>query len=648
MSAPSAVGKDPFTPPSLGQGAALQVAPLLSHPAPDGPLEEILSLSNKTIFRRGVPLPCIKAWRDRFYEGVDAEEASLVKFSRETAWAYDERFFVTRDNQMEMGFDEKGKLFFKQTTHQDYFVTAFHHMMHSRFWDDSDRHIEVLSSLYRLHKTVTFPDNDPTEQVFFKLMDCLVEKIVAHDPKLRDKEIFSLCLPNSKGHGVAELKHLCCHKTVNGWRVGDFNAFPDTSLRIAQFNTNNTKMLVLDKAGQLIQRPCVFIEARVRHEATDELLHIVKVNIVLCRGSNELSRGQRNAITFTFEMDLRETPLQMHRFRQDAPWITDMSESVKPADLEHMKREAEQMFVAFQTRLTGPILQDRSSHVALELLAPRSPSDKLWVIVNLLTELKKDPVANAEQIAHVAEIMHCAFSEEELAQLSSEGKAELTHDGCTVSSEAVVDKLLASSKAQLMKALQPPKAPSGDSASSAVPTTKQQTPSDSAAVEPLHEAKGGDPATFSAEEKREEERQRFMQQRTLEKQVEKERRREAYEFERRKAEARAARTSAEETTPSCLAMFSLDFEEQQRVDSVYGGQPMKAKDFATFAMGLLRRKAQCVGASVHQNTVGSHPKLHFKRADGTSGGVTFRIHHGGDDHGYLTAQRDTLGRIFDL
>jgi hypothetical protein len=75
---------------------------------------------------------------------------------------------------------------------------------------------------------------------------------------------------------------------------------------------------------------------------------------------------------------------------------------------------------------------------------------------------------------------------------------------------------------------------------------------------------------------------------------------------------------------------------------------MKARNFAMFARGLLRKKAHSLGATLHRTAVGSHQKIHFKQIDGTSGGVTFRIHHGGDDHGYLRGQQDTLSRIFSL
>jgi hypothetical protein len=56
-----------------------------------------------------------------------------------------------------------------------------------------------------------------------------------------------------------------------------------------------------------------------------------------------------------------------------------------------------------------------------------------------------------------------------------------------------------------------------------------------------------------------------------------------------------------------------------------------------------------MGASAKTHTKGSHPTIHFKRKDGgPSGGVTFSIHHGGDKHGSLPVQKDTLTRILAI
>lgn len=632
------------------------------------PLEEILFRSNAEIFQMGVPLDLIRIWRDRFYEGLESTEPSIIlKFSRDDAWAYDPHFFETGDRQVEIGIDESGSFFMKQSTYKDMFVSEFHHMMHPAFWEDNGRHLKFLLSLYRLHKTVVFPQDDPVEKVFLKLMDCVVEKMAAHQPKLQGSTFFSFALPDSANHEVAKNKRICCIKTDMGWRVGDCNAFPDTEIRIVQFNTNHTKKLILDKSNQPFRRPSVVIEAGIRPEAEGDLAKIVKVNIVLCNGPQVLSHDQRNAVTFTFDIDLRHLPFTMERFRQNSPWITDLTEHVGQIEFENVKNQAELMFEAFQTELTAPFLQKPDSHVVFELVPPKSSSDKLWVQVGLLDILKKDPVRYSNEIAYVAEEMSCAFSDEELLALSMEGNAELTLEGdYIVSPDAVAAKLSSSVRAQLLQALQAPSLPASSSlsssslplhspkktdekdvvlASSSAPVEgpidfpKKAVVSDEPA-EPVKAPIHIDPVSVKQQEEVD------RQQRLMEKQVEKARRREAFEHRQRKLEAEELERRTREERSHTL--FTLDFEDQQQVDSIYKGYPMKAKDFTTFAMNLLKKKAHALGATLQQNTAGSHPKLHFKRAGGPSGGVTFRIHHGGDDHGFASTQKDTLNRIFHL
>jgi K+/H+ antiporter YhaU regulatory subunit KhtT len=254
--------------------------------------------------------------------------------------------------------------------------------------------------------------------------------------------------------------------------------------------------------------------------------------------------------------------------------------------------------------------------------------------------------------------LDCSFSEEELAQLCESKEAELTPEGCQVQPGAVANKLLTSVKAQLFELISSTPTPANVLPAATVQPSDAPKKSEVANVgasslapvaTPVNVAKksvplqkSSEPAVLSAKQKEEIETQR----RLLEKQVEKARRRESYEQKQRELVLEALQKKAKEKPE--LSLFTLDFDEKQQVASIYKGNPMKAKDFTTFAMNLLRKKAEALGATLHQNTAGSHPKLHFKRADGTSGGVTFRIHHGGDDHGVPSKQKDTLDRIFQL
>lgn len=628
--------------------------------SPPDPLEGILSLSNAEIYRNGIPLDLLTVWRDRFYDDIDRENATtLLKLSQDDAWAYDPSFFVTSKKGMQIGIDESGQFFIKQATHRDHFLNAFHHMRFPAFWEKGDKLNDVFLSLYRVHLIVAFPKNCPVEQVFLKLMDCVVEKIVDKTPSLKENSVFTFELPQSETHEVAKFKRLCCYQTVKGWLVGDFSVLPELTVHVVKFNTNNTKKLVLDHNDLPLFRPSVVIEASSVLNIHGQPTKNVKVDITLCKGPRELYNGEQNAATFCFYIDLEQSPLKMEKFKQNAPWITDSSELVDFEDIESIKKEAELIFEVYQMQLTSPFYAKPSTHVAFELAPPQTRLDKFWVLVGLLTECTTNPTGYTKEISYLAEKLDCSFSEEELVQLCESKEAELTSEGCHVSPGAVANKLLTSVKAQFLELIntaptpakilpeatvQPSDAPKKREVAnvgSSVPLEPVATPANVAKKSVVLQ-KPSEPATLPAKQKEDAETQR----RLLEKQVEKARRRESYEQKQRELVAEAYQKRAtEKPRPS---LFTLDFEEKQQVASIYKGYPMKAKDFTTFAMSLLRKKAEALGGTLHQNTAGSHPKLHFKRADGTSGGVTFRIHHGGDDHGVPSKQKDTLDRIFQL
>jgi hypothetical protein len=90
-------------------------------------------------------------------------------------------------------------------------------------------------------------------------------------------------------------------------------------------------------------------------------------------------------------------------------------------------------------------------------------------------------------------------------------------------------------------------------------------------------------------------------------------------------------------------------DEQATVDSIYQGNPLKAKAFTALAADLLQKKAQAMKVkSASVNRKGSHVKFHFKGEE-TSSGMTFVVEYKKKDHkGSLKAQRDTLDEIFAL
>lgn len=584
----------------------LKLTPLGS-PAPDTKpldlIQQILAMSDKEIFENGIPRANFIAWRDAFYEGFKNESSIPVR-SRFTAWAESDDLADNNPNRLK-NFDE-----------------LFDTLLNPLNLSIPLNHGILFINLYMCHHTTFFSPNDPVEQVFIRIMDCLAQRIAEGNPKLRNANFFSI--PASR-YGCetpsTRFKNLFGFKTVHGWRVGEFDRFPDAKNHVVQFNLNNTKMLILNDKDEPIDRPCNIIQEVIapyekglnKPEIDMNKINPPKVNIVLVRGIDALYRGEDNAITFTFDIDRTVDPAQMIRFKQAAPCVDETTKLVSLRDLESARAEAEVLFESFKPQFVT--LQEYSKSISFELAAPQNKADKLAVATHLLLEWKKNPVENVELIKEAANLLTCEFSECEIRDLESKGQVKETKDGTEVSPAAVVDKLLTTVKKEWAKALAAPTEP-----------ITVHMPQGEIKMEPPE----------------------APPKPNLEKQVEKERRKAVVVAEQKRETARVALAAQEKAAQQSTSLLGISPKDRDKVESIYAGNPMGAKNFATFAMGLLRKKAAATGATVQSNTKGSHPKLHIKKADGSSGGVTFKIHHGGDGHGFLAAQRETLERIFAL
>ncbi len=573
-------------------------------PAPNkqplDPVQQILMMSDEEILRNGIPRVNFVAWRDAFYEGLDNESSIRIK-SRAAAWAW--QTSLLHDNPKHLqNFDVTFETLFKPTM----------------LVIPTNQNIQLID-LYMLHHTTFFSPNDPVQQVFIRIMDCLAESLAKGNPKLNANYFrISVSLFGTDTE-YTRFKNLFCFKTINGWRVGVFDRFPNAKHHVVQFNLNNTQMLILNDKDEPIDRPYNIVQARMlpykgiwdKPEHNINEVNPPKVDIVLVRGMDPLYRGEDNAITFTFDIDRMVNPPQMLRFKQAAPCVDATTKLVSKDDLASAKAEAEVLFEFFKPQLAS--VQELDKPVIFELAAPQSKEDKLAVAILMLLEWKKNPVENAEFINEAANLLTCEFSESEIADLQSKEQAKETKDGYEISPAAVADKLFKNAKTAWEKIRKPP----------------EEEP----AMVPLPQ---GEIKTEAP------------QKPTLENQVKKERLKAAVVSEQKRQTAREALAEQEEATLQPVSLLGISAKDRDKVESIYTGNPMGAKNFATFAMGLLRKKAAAIGAAVQSNTKGSHPKLHVKKADGSSGGVTFKIHHGGDGHGFLAAQKETLRRIFSL
>ena len=672
MPAMSNINTAPISPPQshINPFIYSDLAELFSHSDTD---------VNDTLNSYGFSKDCIREWVEDFRSEFDKNEIIRI-FSSEIAWAYIPAFFEpnpkqsekvdlkkeraaptkkhihkypyksftemtsnytihksTNDSRNVTTFSSKGEYQPSQLIHQ--FQEVFEIMKNANFWVNEAFHenrVDQLVILYRLYKVVAFLNpEDRIKIILWKLMGYLAERIASNTPDCREKTFFSLPLPHSQGNTTAERKRLCCYKTAQGWRIGDFDLFQGTLMRIAQFNANKTQMLLLEPNCQPLQHRSIVIEAHIR-PGQEILPYIVLCHLYIYNGPCGLSQGYDNTRTFAFDIlrNIKKSetllkgnvaplsderiPLQIMNFRTVISSEMDPSQNMEDQSMETIKIYAESIFKSFKNEIIRPIAKNPWSSVIIPLTPPCNSTDDLYLLVQLLTELKKDPSANAKEIAYIAQEMDCGFSEEKLEELVKTGKATQSKEGYHVSAEDAVDQLLQVSKKQLSEIL-----------------ITEQVSKEKLGEEPLQRSEPKDTKMS-------------IKQIQATQQLEKAKKKQDFKRNQKKQQKQLTKIQSDlnaNNTPS-ESIFGAKMQEQ--IHSVYTGQPKTAKNFATFALSLIRQKVKSLGASLQIMAKGSHRKLHIKYPNGSSSGVTIVIPHGKDSHGNLSAQKRTLRQILQF
>lgn len=89
---------------------------------------------------------------------------------------------------------------------------------------------------------------------------------------------------------------------------------------------------------------------------------------------------------------------------------------------------------------------------------------------------------------------------------------------------------------------------------------------------------------------------------------------------------------------------------RQEVKNIFKGHPKQSKEFAKLCANILKSKMEANELSLNQERQkGAHPKVHFKRQEGTKGGITFGYKHGNQDKvGAIFHQKKTLRNLLNL
>jgi hypothetical protein len=608
-------------------------------------LGRLLAASREEIHQYGISKEDMTPWVDQFCQDLASDKVPYV-YSMENAWMLDRSApvleFVTNHRlSNDYNFSNLGSSIRK----------CLHPMTTQTFWTRSTSK-EFMNMVFILNQFYqTFDLDDSSKQLFEHWMDCLVARANSISPGLQNVDCFTVTHARSDQltdwplrREIMKHKQTVFLKTEKGWRLGMGDDFPTLPIRggdlprlpinIAHFKENGKQVLVVDQSGKAVERPCVLIRSKM-FPKDDVLKHNfesrIKVEMILYRGSHELLQGQDNAVTFVFDINLDVQPCRMEYFRLEG-FLTASTNGVSPQQFEAVKEQAEVLFKTFP-QLSGV---QSMEPLIFELTPPNSAFDKCTVLSNLLKELERDPDANADLIYEAIGLIGCDdFSEEEVASLVKNGQAKEAQEGYEISPKAVVAKLKKSLGKKMVQSTPALAAPA------VAQKSELQKPS-----APTLETKTA--PIFAATREELAENGRRMEQHRLEKEVLKARRREELAYEQKKQTAREQADQQEGTFAQDASLLGFSEKDQAKVENIYQGKPMNAKNFATFAMGLLRKKVAAIGGAVSERVKGSHPKLHFKRKDGPSGGVTFRIHHGGDKHGSLPAQKDTLARILAI
>lgn len=615
-------------------------------------IENFLSMRREEIYSQGIDPKVITSWILCFKEsGQFLSLSNLDEY-----WVQDPQF-------------KFGGTAVNSNTLSDYFSV----FCSKEFWaipeTKKGQFEEKLAQLYQHHRSITGSHDLVYKQVIFKFMDLLGQRI-AEANGYPNKPYFTFPLPDGKNSPMLSHRHLICFQALFGWHkepawhVGFCDRYPTNQLHafIINENRNGAQILLLDVQDRLISDPCVFMNSY--HPSKAELLATFEHKCIV-EGKNpklgldpvQLAQNKRiecfiwfykgATIPFDFQINALTFFSGISAINQRRTPVQNMYPT-KEGEIRHLEylTKCEEIVGAYQNQIIDLLKKNPETRVQFELMEPQSRSDQLLAGSLLLKELACDPAANAIELFILAEKMKCSFPKEEADALIKAKKARtIQGDVLEVTPEGIAEALqkhigrefkncsakpqegLPLSQSQIPILTGPSLSSSSSSSSASSSSTSSPAPppvaaaSSSAAKAPQPAA----PLPPSATKKKDD----------LEEQVRRERKR--HEI----ADHKGADKSLD-------PQFQLSPKDQAVVDRIRSGFPLKAKQFTIFAMSLLRKKAQAVKAALPQKTKGSHPKLRFKPQRGPSGGVTFRIHHGGDQHGLVSQQKDTLDRIFTL
>ncbi len=512
----------------------------------------------------------------------------------------------------------------------------------------------LLFQLYQIDALILIPGEHPAKIVLHRAMDVIMTRI-ALKKNSQNQSHFLCQMPRPNGKGFY------CFKTSNGWRCGaiETGATANRTFQIVQLNVNRTQNVVIDPEKDIVKHRGIFVSARLRPDSDYFSLgpeaqkrhhdRIVKVDFLFYDGFSHDMGSRKNSYTFTGDIDLCDADLTLRALRRESLLQLDTMKEMLMFDEEKEKRcseECKKIFAAFKERLAI------RSPVTIPLFQPESERDKLEVINAILKEYENNPDAHTEEIAYIAEQLNPTFSDQEIGRLIKVGLARKTgKEEFMVEPKAILAKLCEVTKGRYLEAVRRDlnflEAPAQESP---FVSSGEKEKEKEAAVE---ENKTETQPIASKEKEKEKEKETTSKPEAAQKprlpkdEAEKRRRREEYKWEQYKERTKAGASAPSEGNAE--PKFRLSPEDRATVDSIYKGQPLKSKEFKAFAMSLLSKKVEAMGATPSKRTKGSHLKFHVKREGGPSTGMTFVIQHKKKDHhGSLKAQKDVLDHIFDL
>jgi hypothetical protein len=579
---------------------------------------QLLAIPNDEVCKGNISLQLLEAWSDNIKSGIANEKFKIVCQNDSSLYKPLLALALPRDlvlpNQESMTILEV--------------ITQALSLEGALDGPNPNRRENAVTLLHQLNKALYIQEkNHPVRLVLYKFIDAIIERL-ALDKKVQEKFHFSMPVTNAN---VFSTRSLLCFKTFHGWRCGDFSSYIEEPCKVVEVNTHKGQTLLIDKEKNFIQHPAIIISANIISEADPFRKMTIAINFLFHSGSIDVSESQKNSFTIRADIDLHKKNPILQNKRQDNFLSVNANRSVVieineiSLNEQYQRKSFEQIekiFPFFKDEIIKQCKESVSKSILISLFPPQSQSDKVLIIYKLLTELsKKDANQHVAEISYIAEKLNPTFSEKEITLLIKNGDARKTGvDTLEVTPKAILDKLCSEIKEKRAESVR---------AALAKTEKKKEILSDT------HKEKEFSSTTEETEKSRQ-----------LEKTAEKERKRQLYQWEQFKLEKKASAFEPVEEEPE--SKFDLSSGEQAAIDSIYEGNPLKAKEFTALAAGLLQKKATGMEATPSMKRKGSHIKFHLKKEERSSG-VTFVVQHKKKDHkGSLKAQRDTLDDIFSL